>query len=66
MEYTGLYQKYAINRPLPQLEHKHGLNIHQKLDLPLAYQLAVIKINSTYLDMVNEISPNALIIAMPQ
>ncbi|WP_227108276.1 DUF6708 domain-containing protein [Chromobacterium rhizoryzae] len=54
MEYTGLYQKYTINRPLTRLEQEHGLDIHQKLDLPLAYQLAVIKINSTYLELVDK------------
>lgn len=54
MEYTGLYQKYAINRPLTRLELEHALNIHQKLDLPLAYQLAVIRINSTYLELVDK------------
>ena len=54
MEYTGLYQKYAINRPLTRLELEHALNIHQKLDLPLAYQLAVIRINNTYLELVDK------------
>ena len=39
---------------MTRLELEHALNIHQKLDLPLAYQLAVIRINSTYLELVDK------------
>lgn len=54
MEYTGLYFKYPLNRQLTEIEKSEELKIKEKLDIPIAYQLSVIKVNSTYLELIDK------------
>ena len=54
MEYSGLIQKYKVNRPLSEEERKDQLKQKQKLDVEPHYLFAVIKSNSTYLELVDK------------
>jgi hypothetical protein len=54
MEYTGLIQKYPINRPLTDLEAQERLKQGQRLDVVPVYQLSVIRMNSTFLEIADK------------
>lgn len=54
MEYTGLLVKYPTQRELTEQERKDRLTQKQRLDVQPLYQLAVIKMNSTYLESVDK------------
>jgi len=54
MEYTGLVRKYAVNRPLTSSERDRQLRQKQKHEAGLAYQLSVIRISSTFLELVDK------------
>ncbi len=54
MEYTGLYLKYPVARPLTQQEREYQLRQKDRLQLEPADQLSVIKLNSTYLELVDK------------
>jgi len=54
MEYTGLTRSYPVHRPLTSQEHDQQLRQRQKFDLEAAYQLSVIRTNSTYLELVDK------------
>ena len=58
MDYYGLYPKYKMNRPLNDEEKKYQLYQNQPVKLKsndeLVSDASVIKINSTYLEMVDK------------
>ena len=54
MEYSGLIQKYKVNRPLSEEERKDQLKQKQKLDVEPHYLFAVIKSNSSYLELADK------------
>lgn len=54
MEYTGLIRKYSVNRPLTNQERKEQLHQKQRLDVDPAYQLSVIRMNSTFMEVVDK------------
>ncbi len=54
MEYSGLIQKYKINRPLMKEEHSLQLRQKQKLDVAPHYAFSVIKLNSTYMELADK------------
>ena len=54
MEYSGLIQKYKINRPLTEEERELHLKQKQKLDVVPHYAFSVIKLNSTYMEMADK------------
>lgn len=54
MDYTGLIHKdYKFNRELTAEERKHQLKQKQRLESTPCYDLSVVKLNSTYLDLVD-------------
>ncbi len=54
MQYTGLAKKYTVNRPLTDQERERQLKQGERLDLEPAYQLSVIRLNSTYMELVDK------------
>ena len=54
MEYSGLIQKYKINRPLTDEERELQLKQKQKLDVEPHYAFSVIKVNSTYMELADK------------
>lgn len=54
MEYTGLLQKYPIDRPLTEQEKQLQLHQKRRLDVEPIYQLSVIKMNSTFMEIVDK------------
>lgn len=54
MEYSGLIQKYKINRPLTEEERAQQLKQKERLEIEPHYHLAVTRINSTYLECVDK------------
>lgn len=58
MDYYGLFPKYKMNRPLNDEEKKYQLYQNKPVELKsndeLASDASVIKINSTYLEMVDK------------
>lgn len=54
MEYSGLIQKYKINRPLTDEERELQLKQKQTLDVEPHYAFSVLKINSTYMELADK------------
>ena len=54
MDYVGLIQKFKINRELTDEERANQLSQKQRLNIEPIYQLAVIKLNSTFLESVDK------------
>jgi len=54
MEYTGLARRYPIDRPLSSREYELQLKQKLRLDVEPADQLSVIRVNSTYLELVDK------------
>lgn len=54
MEYTGLIQKYPVNRPLRNEERELQLRQDVRLDVEPSSQLCVVRLNSTYLEVVDK------------
>jgi hypothetical protein len=54
MEYSGLVQKYKLNRPLTEEEKELQLHQKKKLDITPHYQFATIKLNSTFLELADK------------
>ncbi|WP_124950328.1 hypothetical protein [Sulfuriferula thiophila] len=54
MQYSGLTGKYPVDRRLTQQERDDQLHQKQHLDIEPAYQLSVIRMNSTYLELVDK------------
>lgn len=54
MEYTGLVRKYPVSRPLASREYELQLGKKLRLDTEPAYQLSVIRTNSTYIELVDK------------
>lgn len=54
MEYTGLARKYTVDRPLTERERDSQLKPKHRTDCTPAYQLSVIRLNSTYLELVDK------------
>lgn len=54
MEYSGLIQKYKINRPLTEEEKAQQLKQKERLEVEPHYHLAVTRLNSTYLECVDK------------
>lgn len=54
MEYNGLLQKFPINRPLTDEERRLQLKQKIRIDADPLYQLSVIRMNSTYLEMTDK------------
>ena len=50
MAYSGLIQRYKINRLLTDEEYKLRLRQTQRLDIEPSYHLGTIKLNSTFLE----------------
>ena len=57
MDYVGLYRKFPVNRPLTGEERMLQLKQGVKLPLEPAYQLSVIRSNSTYMELVDKFYP---------
>lgn len=53
MNFTGLLLGYKKNRPLTDAERKNQLKQKERLELPLNYDLCVIKLNSTFMETVD-------------
>lgn len=54
MKSKGLDHQFPLNRPLTGQEQTHRLQQKKRLDVDPLYQLAVIKMNSTYLESVDK------------
>ena len=54
MDYTGLFPKFKVNRPLTDEERTLQLKQSQRLDVDMVYQRAVIRMNSTYLETTDK------------
>ena len=54
MEYNGLLQKFPVNRPLTEDERRLKLEQKKSTGLEPLYQLSVIRMNSTFLEMVDK------------
>lgn len=54
MEYTGLSRKYTVDRALTEQERNSQLKQKQKTGIEPVYQLSVIQLNSTYLELVDK------------
>ena len=54
MEFTGIFVKYPVNRPLTEQERAQQLKQGQRLNVEPLYQLSVIKMNFTYLESVDK------------
>lgn len=54
MEYSGQLTKYPVNRPLTEEEKANRLNPKKKRDVSPHYNMSVIRINSTYLEVVDK------------
>jgi hypothetical protein len=57
MEYSGLITKYKVNRPLTEEERAEQLKQNKRLDVEPHYNLSAIRINSTYLEVVDKYYP---------
>lgn len=53
MEYTGLVQKFRVNRPLNDEERALRLDQRKRLEIKPEHQLAVIRLNSTFLEVAD-------------
>lgn len=53
MEYTGLIQKFKVNRPLTDEERALQLRQERRLEIKPEHQLSVIRMNSTFLELVD-------------
>lgn len=54
MDYTGLLNKFKVDRPLTEEERQLQLKQSRRLDVDILYQLAVIRINSTFLETTDK------------
>lgn len=54
MDYTGLLPKFKVNRPLTDEERQLQLKQNLRLDVDPAYQLAAVRINSTFLETTDK------------
>ena len=54
MEYTGLIQKYPIDRLLTEEEKQNQLKQKWRFDAQPVHQLSVIKMNSTFLEIADK------------
>lgn len=54
MDFNGLFKPYAANRPLTDAERERHLLQKQRLEVEPAYQLSVIRINSTFMEVVDK------------
>lgn len=54
MEYTGLIQKFPIDRPLTENERRLQLKQKERIETEPLYQLSVIRMNSTFLEMTDK------------
>lgn len=54
MEYSGQINKYKVDRPLTEEERKEQLKPKKRHDVSPHYNLSTIKINSTYLEIVDK------------
>lgn len=57
MDYVGLYRKFPVNRDLTREELALQLKQGIRLSVEPAYQLSVIRSNSTYLELVDKFYP---------
>jgi hypothetical protein len=53
MEYTGLVQKYPVNRPLRDEERELQLHQAQRLEIETTSELGVIRMDSTFMEIVD-------------
>lgn len=54
MDYVGLLYKYKVNRPLTEDERRYQVKQKKKLNVEPLYQLSIIRMNSTYMDLVDK------------
>ena len=57
MAYQGLIKKFPVDRPLTERDRKYHLKQDERLDLTPYADLSVIKLNSTYLEVVDKFFP---------
>lgn len=58
MDYVGLVQKFKVNRPLTDEERAMRLRQKERLQVDPSDQLAVIKVNSTFVETVDRYYAN--------
>jgi hypothetical protein len=54
VEYNGLIQKFPVDRPLTDDDKRLQLKQKMRLDIEPRYQLSVIRMNSTFLEMTDK------------
>ncbi|HEY9100119.1 MAG TPA: DUF6708 domain-containing protein [Thiobacillus sp.] len=54
MDYIGLFSKFKVNRPLTEEERTLQLKQDKRLDVEPLNQLSTIRMNSTYLEVVDK------------
>ncbi len=54
MDFNGLFKPYPANRPLTDAERERRLLRRQRLEVEPAYQLSVIRMNSTFMELVDK------------
>lgn len=54
MAYQGLILKFAVDRPLDELDRQFQLKQKLRLEVDPRHQLSVVKLNSTYLEIVDK------------
>ena len=54
MDFQGLVGKFPVNRPLSKEDYKYQLKQTMRLDMEPHDMLAVIKMNSTFLESVDK------------
>ncbi|QYF91778.1 hypothetical protein KY495_13325 [Massilia sp. PAMC28688] len=54
MDFTGLIGKFPVNRPLTEMDRKYQLRQDLRLEIAPSDQLAVIRLNSTFLETVDK------------
>lgn len=54
MEFSGLLTQYRVNRPLTDEEKSQQLSQQRQLNVPARDHLCVIKMNSTYLEVIDK------------
>lgn len=54
MDYTDLISKYPVERPLSEVERSDQLKQKQQLEVMPHYDLSIIKINSTFVEMIDK------------
>jgi hypothetical protein len=54
MDFSGLLRNFSTSRPLTVDDRRHRLRQKERLEIAPHYQLSVIRLNSTYLELVDK------------